>query len=148
MCIKQAHVRVRFMESDRLMIDHPGIALLLLLPSLALADGNADAVNERIPVNRAEMETHWQVNCADAWQSLQTAAAHPSTKDNCGFTAELVREIQMCAFIYQAPGASSQHRCPDYRGASKRLQQHNQSILCSNLRTSILQQAGCQGEIQ
>ncbi len=130
------------------MINHTGIAILLLLSPFTLAGDNADAVNERIPVNQAEMETHWQVDCASAWKSLQAAAAQHSTEDNCGFTAELARDIQLCAFIYQAPGASSQHECPDYRGAAKHLQRVNKSEKCTHLPASILQKLDCQAGIQ
>ena len=61
------------------MINHTGIAILLLisllLSPLSLAGDNDDAINERIPVSRAEMEAHWQVDCAAAWEDLLTAAA-------------------------------------------------------------------------
>jgi hypothetical protein len=138
------------------MINHTGIAILLLisplLSPLSLAGDSADAVNERIPVNRAEMEAHWQVDCAAAWEQLLAAAAQstkqPINTDNCGIPDQLRREIQLCAFIYQAPGNSSQHRCPDYRSASKHLQQASKPAKCSNLLTSILQKMDCQAGIQ
>ena len=147
-CIKKSRPSVLQRSLIGLMINHPGIAVLLLLPSLALADGNADAVNERIPVNKAEMEAHWQVDCAAAREHLLAAATQSTNKDNCIIPGELQREIQLCAFIYQAPGDSPQHRCPDYRSAAKHLQQAAKPAKCSNLLTSTLQKADCQAEIQ
>ena len=139
------------------MINHTGIAILLLispllsplLSPLSLADDSADAVNERIPVNRAEMEAHWQVDCATAWEHLLTAAAQPTkqptNKDNCGITDQLRRDIQLCAFIYQAPGGDPGHHCPDYRGASKYLNEADKSGKCP---TSIVQKVDCHANIQ
>jgi hypothetical protein len=110
----------------------------------SLADDSADAVNERIPVNKAEMEAHWKVDCAAAWEHLLAAAAQPTkqstNKDNCGITGHLRREIQLCAFIYQAPGGDPDHNCPDYMGVSKRLNDADKSGKCP---VSFLQEANC-----
>ena len=130
------------------MINHTGIAILLLisllLSPLSLAGDNDDAINERIPVSRAEMEAHWQVDCAAAWEDLLTAAAlstkQPANKDNCTIPGQLQREIQLCAFIYQAPGGDPDHNCPDYRGVSKRLNAADKSGNCP---ASILRNADC-----
>jgi len=135
------------------MINHTGIAILLLisplLSPLSLAGDNADAVNERIPVSRAEMEAHWQVDCVAAWEHLLAGAAQPTKqptdKDNCGITDQLRRDIQLCAFIYQAPGGDSGHDCPDYRGVSKHLNAAGKSGKCP---TSIVQKVDCQANIQ
>jgi len=132
------------------MINHTGITILLLLIApflspLSLAGDSADAVNERIPVNSAEIEAHWQVDCAAAWEHLLAVAAQPTNKDNCGITEQLRREIQLCAFIYQAPGNSSQHWCPDYRGVSKRLNEAGKSVKCP---VSTLQMVECQPPTQ
>ena len=136
-----------------MMINHRSIAILLLISPLlspilspqSLADGNADAVNERIPVTRAEMEDHWQVDCAAAWKHLLAAAApftkQPTTTDNCGIPSQLRRDIQLCAFIYQAPGGSPGQDCPDYRGVSIQLNEADQSGKCPG---SILQKTDCQ----
>jgi len=136
------------------MINQTGIAVLLLISPLlspvSLAGDSADAVNERIPVNKAEMEDHWQVDCAATWERLLTAAAAAQStkqsivKDDCGIPDQLRRDIQLCAFIYQAPGGEPGHDCPDYRSASKHLQQASEPAQCTNLLTSILQQADCQ----
>ena len=126
------------------MINHTGMAILLLisslLSSLSLADDSADAVNERIPVSRAEMEAHWQVDCAAAWEYLLTTVRQSPDKDNCGIADQLRQEIQLCAFIYQAPGGDPRHDCPDYRGVSKHLNEAEKSGKCPAL---IQQKADC-----
>jgi hypothetical protein len=129
------------------------MAILLLisplLSPLSLAGDSDDAVNERIPVNRAEMEAHWQVDCAAAWEQLLAAAAQstkqPINTNNCGIPDQLRREIQLCAFIYQAPGGNSGHDCPDYRGVSEYLDDADKSSKCP---ASILQMLGCKTPIQ
>jgi len=136
-----------------LMISHTGIAILLLIAPLlsppSLAGDSADVVNERIPVNRTEIEAHWQVDCAAAWEELVAVAARPTkqptNRNNCIITVQLRREIQLCAFIYQAPGGDSKHDCPDYRGVSKYLNEADKSGKCP---ASILQMPGCKTPIQ
>ena len=130
------------------MINYQSIIVLLVLAPLALAQGSADAVNERIPVKKAEMEAHWQVDCASAWSSLQATATPTLAGDNCGVTAQLRRQIQLCAFIYQAPGDNSIHRCPDYRSISEHLQQPSATADCASLHKSILQFVNCKADIQ
>lgn len=120
------------------MIKFTFFALFLSLPTLALAGNDGDAVNERIPVTNAELEAHWQVDCADAWLRLKASAARRSTTDHCRVSAELVRELKLCAFIYQTPGDTSPHKCPDYRGVSEQLEQLGEPAECQDLRTSII----------
>jgi hypothetical protein len=112
------------------MIKLTELALLLFVSSLALADNGGDAVNERIPVNKAALEDHWQVDCAGAWARLQAATTRPSMQDHCEISAGLVREIKLCAFIYQAPGETSRHKGPDYRGVSQLLEQSGDMAEC------------------
>jgi hypothetical protein len=125
------------------MIDLPGIFILLLLPSVVLADNTSNAVNERIPVTATEMEAHWNVNCAAVQESLLAAATQPGSKNDCGISAKLRQDIQLCAFIYQAPGNKIQHKCPDYNGVSEHLQQANKPSECSGLLTQILGKVDC-----
>lgn len=128
------------------MTNYQAIIVLLVLAPLALAQGSADAVNERIPVKKAEMEAHWKVDCASAWSRLQAAATPAIAGDNCKVTAQLRRQIQLCAFIYQAPGDNSKHRCPDYRSISDYLQQSSATADCASLRTSILPLVNCKAD--
>jgi len=125
------------------MIDLPGIFILLLLSSLALADNTGNAVNERIPVTASEMEAHWQVNCADVQESLLAAARQATSRHDCGISAKLRQDIQLCAFIYQAPGNKTQHKCPDYSDVSELLQQVNEPSECSAVLTQILGKVDC-----
>jgi hypothetical protein len=119
----------------------------LLFSPLVLAGDNGDAVNERIPVTKIEMEAHWQLDCTDAWAALRTATAHPVTSGNCGFSAELTREIRLCGFIYQAPGVQVRHRCPDYRSVSSLLEQSSASIQCSTVISSLRELMVCPPEM-
>jgi len=125
-----------------------GFFLVLSLSAFALADNDGDAVNERIPVDKAELEDHWQLNCAAAWAQLQAAMPGRSTNDQCEITPELVREITLCSFIYQAPGDSSQHECPDYRGISQLLKQAKKRAECPELPSSIANRMKCDQAIQ
>ncbi len=90
--------------------------LLLLAAPLVLAESNSDAVNERIPVRKAEMEVHWNVNCADSWarvEEMRSAAEGGA----CTLSPELQRQIQLCAFIYQPPGEENTHSGPNFQAA-------------------------------
>jgi hypothetical protein len=116
---------------------------LMLLTTLAIAQDSTNAVNERIPVTKTEMETHWQVDCANTWVSLQRAVAEPADREGCGVTAPIRRDIQLCAFIYQAPGDNSEHRCPDYQDASEYLQHSGMAIDCAHLQRAILHNEKC-----
>jgi hypothetical protein len=127
------------------MLRHAELALLLLLSALALADNGGDAINERIPVNNAELEAHWQVDCAAAWDRLQTAAARHSTQEQCEIIARLAQDIKLCAFIYQPPGVNSQHTCPDYNGVSQLLERSGELADCPNLTSSIAHKLKCHG---
>jgi hypothetical protein len=131
------------MASDRRMKKYPGFVLLLSLAAPALADSDGDAVNERIPVERAALEEHWQVDCAGAWARLQDAVAQRSTRDHCGVSAALVREIKLCGFIYQPPGEDSRHQCPDYRGVARQLELSGASGDCPELPPALARQLDC-----
>jgi hypothetical protein len=125
------------------MLKHTELVLSVCLSALALAANDGDAVNERIVVNKADMEAHWRVDCAVAWVRLQTAAAGQSRHDQCEITADLVREIKLCAFIYQAPGGNSPHSCPDYRSASQQLELRSAASGCPSLPPTIVQRMKC-----
>jgi hypothetical protein len=121
----------------------PGLFLLLLLAPLALADNNSNAVNERIPVNAAEMEAHWQVDCSTVRESLRLVAVQTSSEPDCGIAAKLRQDTQLCAFIYQTPGTNTQHKCPDYSGVSERLQQAIKPTQCARLFSDIRAKLSC-----
>jgi len=92
--------------------------LLLLLPApLVLADSSSNAVNERIPVRKAEMEVHWKVDCAGSWATF-VELRDRAAGEACTMPAELQRQLQLCAFIYQPPGEEVTHSYPDYRAAT------------------------------
>ena len=126
------------------MLNYAGFAALLFLAVLALAGNGGDAVNERIPVSKAALEDHWQVDCASVWARLQAVAAQRSTQDHCGIPAGLAQDIKLCAFIYQPPGADSRHTCPDYRGVSQQLEQAGESADCPKLPASIANKMNCE----
>jgi hypothetical protein len=119
------------------------LLLLLLLSPLALADNNSNAVNERIPVNAADMEAHWQVDCSNVRESLLLAAAQTSSEPDCGIAAKLRQDTRLCAFVYQAPGTKTQHKCPDYSGISEHLQRAIKPTQCTNLFSDIRAKLAC-----
>ena len=91
--------------------------LLVLVAPVAVAGDNSDAVNERIPVSRAEMEQHWQVDCSDSWKQLLRFARDYQSAQRCELALDTLRQLQLCAFIYQPPGSPAASACPDYRSA-------------------------------
>ena len=115
---------------------------LMLLSRLTLADGNADAVNERIPVAGAELEAHWKVDCSATLDSLQ-AQVQASHVPGCTIATDLRRDIQLCAFIYQPPGSPARHRCPDYQQIAKQLGPGGQPGSCAELGPSVLPLLNC-----
>ena len=90
--------------------------VLLLVSSFLQGEPNSNAVNERLPVRKAEMETHWQVDCARSWANKVELRGKPGAR-GCILPPDLQRQLQLCAFIYQPPGEQSVHAGPDYRAA-------------------------------
>ena len=90
--------------------------VLMLVSSLMQADSGSNAVNERLPVRKAEMEAHWKVDCARSWANKTQLRGMPGAQD-CILPQDLQRQLQLCAFIYQPPGENAAHAGPDYRAA-------------------------------
>jgi hypothetical protein len=107
------------------MIKSLSLLPLLLVAAPLLANGNADAVNERIPVRHDEMELHWNINCADSWTNL---AQSPEN-----VTAQLQQQLLLCGMIYQPPGEPAVHRCPDYGSAAEAVRVKDQPTLAALL---------------
>jgi hypothetical protein len=110
-------------------MDKRCILAFILIPLLAQA--SSDAVNERLPVNAAEKEQHWHIDCTASWKQLQSQA--------CAATPGLQRHIQLCSMIYQPPGEPPQHQCPDYQQAYQHLKLNH----CEALRLLLVEQAAC-----
>ena len=91
------------------------LLLLLLSAPITCAMGNTDAVNERIPVTRAEMETHWQLDCKASWNTLLQGAKPTRSDNGCNIPSDVQRQLQLCGFIYQPPGQAATHVCPDHQ---------------------------------
>jgi hypothetical protein len=119
------------------MISLQKICLLLLSLSEPLAASESDTVNERVPVSKAELEAHWHVDCARVADSMAQAVIGPTSGDACEFSPELRHQLQLCAFIYQAPGADSGHLCPDFRGALEALERSGPDGDCASSRISL-----------
>ena len=122
---------------------------LLLCTYQSMADSQSDAVNERIPVRKAEMEAHWNIDCAAAWLELgettdSAAMAPGSSGGHCGADDELRRTLELCAHIYQPPGEPSAQQCPDYREVLQRLSKIQEYSDCSRLSLYIKGQTDCQ----
>tara|TARA_R110001592_G_scaffold363393_1_gene687333 strand:+ start:195623 stop:196099 length:477 start_codon:yes stop_codon:yes gene_type:complete len=77
----------------------------------------ADTVNERISVTGAELEAHWRVDCAGVSRLLRGLAGRSKVGVDCRLSPALRHQLQLCAFIYQAPGSDAGRACPDYRSA-------------------------------
>ena len=107
--------------------------LLLVLAPLVVADPASDAVNERIPVSAAEMETHWRVDCEKTWASLGRVAIESGPDGQCLILPTLRRELELCAFIYQPPGGAIRRKCPDFSGALGSLDASDQGDSCDAL---------------
>lgn len=90
------------------------LLLVCLAPLVMAAAPASDTVNERIPVSRAELEAHWQVDCGAAWAELEQLAG---ATGQCVPGPRLRRTLQLCAFIYQPPGEYVAGACPDFAAA-------------------------------
>ncbi len=86
------------------------------------------------------MEAHWQVDCHQLWRQLVDAV---SSADNCGLSAPLQRDLQLCSYIYQPPGESNDSHCPDYGRARALLNAENTAGRCNNLKALVDDQADC-----
>jgi len=113
--------------------------LLLLLPATGFAENQANAVNERLHVTKAELEAHWQIDCQTNWAAIK----NHSDPGDCPPNAELLQELQLCAFIYQPPGEVSAAACPDYRGLLGQLDASAASGSCKELAHWLAQQPTC-----
>ena len=113
------------------------ICLLLLSLSQPLAASESDTVNERVPVSKAELEAHWDVDCAQVADSMAQVVMGPTSGDVCEFSPGLRHQLQLCAFIYQAPGADSSHLCPDYRGSLEALERSGPDGDCVSFKISL-----------
>ena len=96
---------------------------ILLLTAICGSSANdTDAVNERISVRTDEMEQHWQVDCHATWTQTTTLSKQG---DRCDAGPNLLRDLQLCVFIYQPPGGQAVARAPDYSGALGALRHNN-----------------------
>ena len=123
---------------------HKFCFLLLSAPAVYAA-GLSDAVNERIPVTRAELEAHWHVDCEASWAQLVSAGVREHAGANCGIANGLRGELQLCAFIYQAPGDGKGEGCPDYLGAVKLLDSAGSGNSCAAVADFLGVQPACPG---
>ena len=93
------------------------LSFYLFAVAVVSADGNSNAVNERITVTSAEMESHWRVDCATSWARVIELREKMGSPD-CALPPELQRELKLCAFIYQPPGQQLTQSGPDYQSAT------------------------------
>jgi len=107
--------------------------LFLLFISRTLADPVSDTVNERVPVSEAELEAHWRVNCAEVSNLLRESVGRSKVGEACQAGPAVRHQLQLCAFIYQAPGSDSQHVCPDYRSALQALDRADPDDDCHHI---------------
>lgn len=85
------------------------LLLLTLFGGPSIGAGTDSLTNERLPVNRLEMETQWGVDCDAAVDRAWVGSASPTAVPR-----HLVRTLTLCGFIYNTPGAQTYRMCPDY----------------------------------
>jgi hypothetical protein len=115
------------------------VLILLATASVAFAADPGDVANERIPVSKGELEQHWQVDCSVAWARMLEIGDLGRPQEDCGLPPELVRHLQLCAFIHQPPGASHPGSCPDYRAVHEAINRGS----CPMLR-KLTESGGCE----
>ncbi|GAB5451467.1 MAG: hypothetical protein Hals2KO_17950 [Halioglobus sp.] len=110
------------------------LAALAALAPLAVASGQDNQVNERLPVSVAEREAHWGLDCTALVTQLASGALA------CPVTDDTQRELELCSFIHQPPGDDHGQPCPNYRDLLQRarqstcqdLQAYTQQLNCRN----------------
>ncbi len=135
-CIKQCPSNPGFLNMAPVFT----CLVLLLLPPWCLAQTASNTVNERIPVQPAQLEKHWRVNCEQSWATLLATA---NNTDHCTPEPELLRQLRLCSFIYQPPGGGLNTHCPDYRGATSALEKAVLAGDCRRLATYVGGLSGC-----
>lgn len=77
-----------------------------------------DAIaNERPPLTADELAEHWKLDCqkialvTESWAEKAVLSQHPNVSD-----VDL-RELQLCAFIYNAQDTGRYQPCPNYKKA-------------------------------
>lgn len=118
----------------------PNLLFLLAAAPVTLAAGDSDAVNERIPVQRVEMEQHWGVDCDAALQSLAAWVDHDH---GCSIEADLLESLRLCAYIYQPPGEPDSGTCPDYQDLHLITSQADEVHSCARLKQSLKTRVHC-----
>lgn len=121
----------------------PKLCLVLLCSPLVSAAPASDAVNERIPVSRADMEAHWGVDCRGLWLRLEGQLGQPSASGQCAISPAVRHELELCSFIYQPPGAVAEHGCPDYRGLLGRLDSTGEGEWCAAMASFLDEEGPC-----
>ncbi len=119
------------------------LLLFLFLGPLVYAAPVADAVNERIPVNPADLEAHWGVDCHGLWARLEAQVGRSAASEPCGISPATRHELELCSFIYQPPGTVAAGDCPDYRGLLGRLDTTGAVDQCAVVATFLEDQGDC-----
>jgi hypothetical protein len=119
------------------------ICLFLLFASGALAAAVSDTVNERVPVTAADLEAHWRVDCTAISNLLREVAGQSKAGDPCRVGPAVRHQLQLCAFIYQAPGSDARHACPDYRGALEALDRAGPGDDCGHIAKRLAHREHC-----
>jgi len=129
-------------KSKTLLLAMPCLAAMVCLAPVARGQGDDNAVNERIPVDVDQLQSHWQVDCAASREvlSMQLQSIAPGS---CVISPELQRQMQLCGFIFQPPGDAVKQACPDYRAIDHLIQSHAAEARCTALRAQRLQLLDC-----
>jgi hypothetical protein len=112
--------------------------LVLYSAGIILAD--SDMVNERIPVQKIEMEKHWGVDCQETLASLSMRL---EASTSCAADAQVRKALELCMFIYQPPGQELTRICPNYRELHALLSRTNDESTCQSLRQVVNSALAC-----
>lgn len=112
--------------------------LVLYSAGIILAD--SDAVNERIPVQKIEMEEHWGVDCQ---KTLASLSIRLETSTSCAADTQVRKALELCMFIYQPPGQELTRTCPNYRELHSLLSRTSDPSICQILRQELNSALAC-----
>lgn len=81
-----------------------------------------EIVNERPLLRGTELEKYWRLDCSSTVTEI--LAQLPTSQDGTEINWDGInmKNLELCAFIYNTPGTSRAQHCPDYRRALTELQ--------------------------
>lgn len=108
------------------------------LLSHVLADTTTanEIVNERPLLKGTELEKHWRLDCPSTIAGILAPLSTARDGAEIHWDGQTMRNLELCAFIYNTPNTSRTQPCPNYGQALTELQNF-QNKDRSESRTSI-----------